>query len=460
MRTDERDTPPVHRERRQQQPCEDQRRVEASQHVGREACDESGARQASRDRPCLQGTERSHPTLRAVARVPRIVRGFPQASGAAIRTVTRMIDVVLPVLDEAEAIPRVLAAMPVGFSPIVVDNGSTDGSASIAAATRRARRHRTGARLRRRVSRRPAGGDDGPRLLHGLRRDARPCGSSAASWRPSRRGRADLVLACAGTRIAVPGPRTRVSRIERSRGSSVAARECVSATSGRCGRRAAPRSSTSTSAIGASGTRSRWCCAPAARAVADHRDRGRLPRPNGGPFEGHRHGLGHRSHLAATCLRWRLAHDRRRDIARDRQNASTGPGENAPVSAVHSGRGGRDRGGRAGRHTASSADNSRGRSRPRARRNSGNLGSARHRCRLAERWRVRPPSRGRVRARPRTSAAHRDGHAAGHTRAAVPLHARLVPARYRGRARTRAGRRMVGDRLAPARLRASSSASR
>ena len=43
-----------------------------------------------------------------------------------------MIDVVLPVLDEAEAIPRVLAAMPVGFSPIVVDNGSTDGSASIA----------------------------------------------------------------------------------------------------------------------------------------------------------------------------------------------------------------------------------------------------------------------------------------------------------------------------------------
>lgn len=44
-----------------------------------------------------------------------------------------MPDVILPVLDEAEAIPRVLEAMPDGFRPIVVDNGSTDGSAGIAA---------------------------------------------------------------------------------------------------------------------------------------------------------------------------------------------------------------------------------------------------------------------------------------------------------------------------------------
>ena len=39
---------------------------------------------------------------------------------------------VLPVLDEAEAIPWVLARMPPGFRPIVVDNGSSDGSAEIA----------------------------------------------------------------------------------------------------------------------------------------------------------------------------------------------------------------------------------------------------------------------------------------------------------------------------------------
>ena len=44
-----------------------------------------------------------------------------------------MPDVILPVLDEAAAIPGVLAAMPAGYRPIVVDNGSTDGSGAIAA---------------------------------------------------------------------------------------------------------------------------------------------------------------------------------------------------------------------------------------------------------------------------------------------------------------------------------------
>ena len=44
-----------------------------------------------------------------------------------------MPDVVLPVLDEAEAIPGVLAAMPAGYRPIVVDNDSADGSGELAA---------------------------------------------------------------------------------------------------------------------------------------------------------------------------------------------------------------------------------------------------------------------------------------------------------------------------------------
>jgi len=44
-----------------------------------------------------------------------------------------VLDVVLPVLDEAQALPGVLAAMPAGFAPIVVDNGSTDGSGELAA---------------------------------------------------------------------------------------------------------------------------------------------------------------------------------------------------------------------------------------------------------------------------------------------------------------------------------------
>jgi glycosyltransferase involved in cell wall biosynthesis len=44
------------------------------------------------------------------------------------------VDVVLPVLDEAEALPWVLGRFPAGFRPLVVDNGSTDGSAEVAEA--------------------------------------------------------------------------------------------------------------------------------------------------------------------------------------------------------------------------------------------------------------------------------------------------------------------------------------
>ncbi|MGI5201183.1 glycosyltransferase family 2 protein [Spirillospora sp. CA-108201] len=44
-----------------------------------------------------------------------------------------MIDVVLPCLDEAEALPWVLDRMPEGFRALVVDNASTDDSARVAA---------------------------------------------------------------------------------------------------------------------------------------------------------------------------------------------------------------------------------------------------------------------------------------------------------------------------------------
>ncbi|HVV23785.1 MAG TPA: glycosyltransferase family 2 protein [Pseudonocardiaceae bacterium] len=42
-------------------------------------------------------------------------------------------DVVLPCLDEAAALPGVLGALPAGYRAIVVDNGSKDGSPEIAA---------------------------------------------------------------------------------------------------------------------------------------------------------------------------------------------------------------------------------------------------------------------------------------------------------------------------------------
>jgi glycosyltransferase involved in cell wall biosynthesis len=43
------------------------------------------------------------------------------------------VDLVLPVLDEAAALPGVLAQLPAGVRAIVVDNGSTDGSGALAA---------------------------------------------------------------------------------------------------------------------------------------------------------------------------------------------------------------------------------------------------------------------------------------------------------------------------------------
>lgn len=43
-----------------------------------------------------------------------------------------MPDVVIPVLDEAAALPDLLAAMPPGYTPIVADNDSTDGSGDVA----------------------------------------------------------------------------------------------------------------------------------------------------------------------------------------------------------------------------------------------------------------------------------------------------------------------------------------
>jgi glycosyltransferase involved in cell wall biosynthesis len=43
-------------------------------------------------------------------------------------------EIVLPCLDEAQALPAVLAGLPRGWPVLVVDNGSTDGTADVAAA--------------------------------------------------------------------------------------------------------------------------------------------------------------------------------------------------------------------------------------------------------------------------------------------------------------------------------------
>jgi len=48
------------------------------------------------------------------------------------RSVGKMIDVVLPCLNEADALPWVLSRIPDGYRAIVADNGSTDGSPDLA----------------------------------------------------------------------------------------------------------------------------------------------------------------------------------------------------------------------------------------------------------------------------------------------------------------------------------------
>src|SRR6202047_4908048 len=53
---------------------------------------------------------------------------------APVLSVAMEIDMVLPCLNEAGALPWVLSRMPSGYRPIVADNGSTGASAALAAA--------------------------------------------------------------------------------------------------------------------------------------------------------------------------------------------------------------------------------------------------------------------------------------------------------------------------------------
>jgi glycosyltransferase involved in cell wall biosynthesis len=112
-----------------------------------------------------------------------------------------VIEVILPALDEAEAIPAVLAAMPAGFEPLVVDNGSVDRTAEVA--------RRCGARV---VSEPRRG--FGAACFAGLVAATSDvvcfmdCDGSLDPWElplvagPVARGDADL---CLGARVAQPG---------------------------------------------------------------------------------------------------------------------------------------------------------------------------------------------------------------------------------------------------------------
>jgi glycosyltransferase involved in cell wall biosynthesis len=55
------------------------------------------------------------------------------------------VTVVLPCLDEEESLPSVLAAIPVGYRALVVDNNSTDDTARGVGPSRRCSGHRAAA---------------------------------------------------------------------------------------------------------------------------------------------------------------------------------------------------------------------------------------------------------------------------------------------------------------------------
>src|SRR5690606_4636158 len=59
----------------------------------------------------------------------------PRSYGGTVTTTPAAdVDVVLPYLNEAEALPWVLERIPPGWRALVVDNGSTDGSPEVARA--------------------------------------------------------------------------------------------------------------------------------------------------------------------------------------------------------------------------------------------------------------------------------------------------------------------------------------
>ena len=63
-------------------------------------------------------------------RFVRLIGHNEDGIGNSVTAVT--VDVILPCLNEASAVPWMLERMPAGFHPIVVDNGSVDGSDEIA----------------------------------------------------------------------------------------------------------------------------------------------------------------------------------------------------------------------------------------------------------------------------------------------------------------------------------------
>lgn len=155
------------------------------------------------------------------------------------------VDVVLPCLNEAEALPWVLARIPSGWRPLVVDNGSTDGSAALA--------RELGATVVE-ETRRGFGAACHAGLLAAEADVVCFCdcdasldpGLLAGFVRAVSDGEADLVLGRRRPRGGAPGPRTPGPETSPCPTCCAGAPDCACGTSGRCGPPAARPCSGST----------------------------------------------------------------------------------------------------------------------------------------------------------------------------------------------------------------------
>ena len=190
------------------------------------------------------------------------------------RAVPVLVDVILPCLDEAGALPSVLARMPAGYRPIVVDNGSTDGSAELAA------------QLGARVVSEPRRGFGAACHAGLLAATATSSASAIATalwtplscrWSPDRccAARRTWSSADAGRRPAARGRRMPERPTSLSRSACAATGVGRARPRARCARRAGRRCWRWTWPTGARATRWRWC-SRRPRPVADRGDRRRI----------------------------------------------------------------------------------------------------------------------------------------------------------------------------------------
>ena len=331
-----------------------------------------------------------------------------------------MPDVVLPALDEARAIPAVLASLPCGLRPDRRRQRFRRRNGDGRAPPRRARGRRAAARLRRGVLRRSARGNGRRRVLHGLRRLPRRSRISRASR--NRSSPATLISCSApGAPSADAWPlharlANRALAFEVRRRTTLRVRDLGPM-------RAAPREKLLT--LGLVDRRFGWPLEMVLRAWQDglaHRGGRRAVRAPRRPFEGDRHGRRDDPHDARhgaappmnpdRTTAGRCLDHRHREVARTRAR------QDAPVSAVHPPRGRRHRRGRARRHARRRRRHSRTRPRARARRRTRTVDARWLRHRPAARTWARRTTRQRVRRSHRTGGPHRHGHTAGVARPA------------------------------------------